>query len=221
MRRLLAITALCAIATPAWAESMDATLLDWSGFYVGGQLGYTAGGDADYRFAGLPVSPFNYTHDLRGVLGGVYAGYNYQLHNGLVIGGELDIAWGDRTGASQAPGDPTYEAHSRISQTVSARARLGYGIDRFLPYVSAGAAFGRLDFQESFNGALLDTGSAGLTGWTFGAGLDYAVTDTISLRGEYRYTDFNTAGFETVNLAVPFDASIATHDIRFGLSYAF
>ncbi len=41
-------------------------------------------------------SNYDYEHDPDGFIGGAYAGYNYQFTNGVVLGGEADIVWGDR-----------------------------------------------------------------------------------------------------------------------------
>lgn len=59
---------------------------DWNGFYLGGNVG---GGRADVDWT---YQPFGETahHDGKGFLGGVQAGYNWQI-DGFVIGAEADF----------------------------------------------------------------------------------------------------------------------------------
>src|SRR5687768_8058092 len=95
---LLGSTALAAAADAIVDEVVVVdTAYNWSGVYVGGQVGY-AFGSADYTYD--PNDPdqnsdYDYDHNPDGFIGGVYAGYNYQFTNGVVLGGEADIVWGD------------------------------------------------------------------------------------------------------------------------------
>lgn len=123
---------------------------NWSGIYVGGQVGYALG-NADYIYEPddpIADSTYDYAHDPDGFIGGVYAGYNYQFANRVVLGGEADIAWGNVEDSAFAPGDDQYSATTEINWTGAARMRLGYAFDRFLPYVAGGIAFGHFDFEE-------------------------------------------------------------------------
>ena len=66
---------------------------DWSGFYVGGHLGYLWGKTSvvDDGVLTEPGAPTN------GVIGGVLAGYNWQS-GPLVLGIEGDIGWTNAVG---------------------------------------------------------------------------------------------------------------------------
>ena len=62
---------------------------NWSGFYIGGNVGY-GWGDADTSFNPLPsaaafvnLAPTTLGPDPQGVVGGVQAGYNWQAGNSL------------------------------------------------------------------------------------------------------------------------------------------
>lgn len=58
-------------------------------------------------------------------------------------------------------------------------------------------------------------------GWTIGAGAEYAVTDRVTLRGEYRFSDY---GSERVLDPVDWwtnDTDLKVHDIRIGIAYRF
>ena len=114
----------------------------WAGFYFGAQTGAIIGSDTVSTIGGNAIpnttSPFGGTGGITGIVAGevdgpdwyqgIYAGYNWQTGN-LVYGLEADIN-------SLGPVD---------SVLGSARARLGYGGDRFLVYGTAGVAFLSVD----------------------------------------------------------------------------
>src|SRR3954463_15721237 len=61
---------------------------DWTGFYIGGHVGY---GWADKTWS----DPFNFgtvSHNADGFLGGGQAGFNYQVGQ-FVFGAEGDFTW--------------------------------------------------------------------------------------------------------------------------------
>jgi opacity protein-like surface antigen len=87
------------------------------------------------------------------------------------------------------------------------RARAGWELGHFLPYMFAGFALGRADVNitETTSGQQCDstpvctpfsfTGTAGkngewLYGYTAGAGLDFELTHNVFLRGEYEFVQF-------------------------------
>ncbi|ESX19612.1 hypothetical protein X767_23055 [Mesorhizobium sp. LSJC264A00] len=162
--------------------------------------------------------------DPDGFVGGIYAGYNYQLGNNLVLGIEGDINYADVHGLSpllSAAGIsfPDQNFDGKVDWTGSIRGRLGYSIDRFLPFVTAGGAFAHYDVGNTVVGtehALNDT----LSGWTVGVGADYAFTDSLIGRVEYRYSDFGTTRAGAV-LFQDYDVDLKTNDIRIGLAYKF
>lgn len=224
MRRSIFALMFVCMSMPAVADDMDlpfgVVVYDWSGIYAGVQIGYDFGGGSDYTWSGGIASAYDYTHDPDGVLGGVYVGYNHQLTNGLVIGAEADIARGNVRGKTSAPLDPTTFGETKIEWSGSVRGRLGYAVDRFMPYVAGGVAFARLDFTET--GVFQGSAKVSLTGWTLGAGAEYAVTDNLIVRAEHRYTDFGEKAFQTIGPAsATFAVDHYSHDIRFGISYKF
>jgi outer membrane immunogenic protein len=152
-------------------------VFSWTGFYVGGQLGYQFGQDS---FGGATAHP-------HGVAGGAHIGYNWAgwpgfgVGNGLVLGAEVDINGTD------------YQVTNGIStlrQDVegSARGRIGVAVDRALFFATGGAAFTQFhSYYPAFVAA-----SKSRVGWTVGGGVEYAITTQWSLRAEYRYSDFGT-----------------------------
>lgn len=235
--KVLALAAALALGSAGYAVAADVveevvvvdSAYNWSGVYVGGQIGYVFDGSADYEYEPDDPDPdfnfYNYENDLDGFIGGIYAGYNYQFTNGIVLGGEADIVWGDVEDSSIAPGDDVFSASTDIDWIGSARVRLGYAIDRFLPYVTGGVAFSHFDFEELEFGDFYGEADGDLIGWTVGVGAEYAVTDNWIIRGEYRYTDFGEENF-TSNVAGDvtddvYDVDIDIHDIRIGVAYKF
>lgn len=194
---------------------------NWTGGYVGGQVGYAFGASADYVFEDGNTPAYNYSHDSDGFIGGIYAGYNHQFSNNIVLGGEADIAWSDLEDSSISGGMGIYEAKTNIDWMGSARIRLGYALDRFLPYLTGGIAFGNLNFEErGISFSYLGQADVNLTGWTLGAGVEYAVTDNWILRGEYRYTKFSEKNF-TTSEDVDFSVGVDMNDVRIGVAYRF
>ena len=217
---LLGSTALAAAADAIVDEVVVVdTAYNWSGVYVGGQVGY-AFGSADYTLEELE-SGFDYEHDPDGFIGGLYAGYNYQFTNGVVLGGEADIAWGDVEDSSVAQGNDDFSATTSTDWMGAARLRLGYAMGRFLPYVAAGVAFGQFDFEELNEGDFYGEADEDLIGWTLGLGGEYAVTDNWIVRGEYRYTEFDDQDFVEQPVDDDWSVKLRSHDIRLGVAYKF
>lgn len=186
----------------------------WTGGYVGLQAGYAWGKS---HYSNEEYDDFA-DHDPKGGFGGVYAGYNHQLANNVVLGVDADLNYSGIDGSADFywnGNDPEPGASADVRWTGAARVRLGYAMDRVLPYVAGGVAFAdyRMELADEF------VHSKTLTGWTIGGGLEYAATDNILLRAEYRYTDYGNdtwsdwAGGERVDLK--------TNDIRLGVAYKF
>ena len=194
----------------------------WNGAYLGGQIGYGWGKSrfSQYgEFGALNLKP-------DGFLGGLYAGYNFDLGNSVVLGIDGDVTYNnlkDSYSVTDAFGTDSLESKLRWSGAV--RARAGYAVDRFLPYISGGVAFGQVKntLSSTVVPAFSDSQSKTLTGWTAGAGVDYAATDNIIVRLEYRYTDYGrkdftfSDGVDSVSVRDKFK----TNEVRLGVAYKF
>ena len=106
-------------------------------------------------------------------------------------------------------------ANEELNWSAAARLRLGYAVDRFLPYIAGGVAIGDIDVSSN-SGAPSFGGTH--TGWTLGVGLDYAMTDKLLLRAEYRYTDF---GSESYGPPADAEVHLNTSEVRLGIAYKF
>src|SRR5262245_41348626 len=113
---------------------------NWTGFYLGINGG-GAWGSSDFsgNFS-------NGSSDPDGGLVGGTIGYNWQLGQ-TVFGLEGDADWSSVRGSSNCGGGLSCETRSDYLATV--RGRLGYAIDRFMPYVTGGLALGNIKASVS------------------------------------------------------------------------
>lgn len=216
----MALAAFAAIwNAPARAEPA-APVFNWSGGYVGASLGYGRGDstlayeNSDY-FAEL---------DPDGFFGGVYGGWNHQFANGLVAGLEGDVqisGIGSSDVLGYAGGIDTFRRFfADQDRSAALRARLGYSVDRFLPYVAGGLAVARYEHGETQHPVTAFTADATRLGWTLGAGVDFAMTDRLILRAEYRHSDFGSWRV-TDTATYPHRIDLRTNELRLGVSYKF
>lgn len=215
---LVAGVAFSAMATSAMAADAIvyepapapySTVYDWTGAYIGAHVGY-GWADVDRSSAALTNS-----YSANGFLAGVHLGYNHQIDQ-FVVGIEGDIEWADLDGDDNGAGGTVDETD--FNWTGSIRARLGYAFDRLLVYGTGGIAFASIDQNNASGvpGSIKKT----YTGWTLGAGAEYAFADNLTTRIEYRYSDFGKEEFAPVGLT-PFTNDITSHSVRIGISYKF
>jgi outer membrane immunogenic protein len=194
------------MAQPYYKAPVAVPAYSWTGFYIG-----VNGGGAYGRSAWDTTGTFN----LGGGLVGGTVGYNYQIGQ-AVLGVEGDIDWADIDGSTNTACPLGCKTSDDWLSTV--RGRLGFAADRFMPFITGGAAFG--DIKAS------TPGFAGATstnaGWTIGGGLEFAIAGNLTVKAEYLYVDlgkFNCglscSVFPTEN--VTFTANI----VRAGLNYRF
>jgi outer membrane immunogenic protein len=179
---------------------------DWTGFYLG-LNGGGAWGTSRFNFAAPGTTRFG---TAGGLFGGT-AGVNYQIGH-LVLGLEGDFDWADVSGSGNCV-LAGITCSSRNDWMGTARGRIGYAFDRFMPYVTGGAAFGDLKTG-------LATGDQ--TGWTVGGGIEYALSNKWTIKLEYLHVDFGnfdcgTACIVTAPVRVHFDEDT----VRAGINYKF
>ena len=189
---------------------------DWSGFYTGAQLGYAWGGaDAENVTEG---DRFSYRPS--GWAGGLHLGHNWQWQ-AVVAGVEGDI---ELAGIEDSDEDDDVEVGSDADWQGSFRGRLGGSFGNMLVYGTAGAAYAGLDNHVAGDDtSASDSFDNGRWGWTAGAGLEVGMTKNVSLRAEYRYSDFGTETDESDD-TVPgdeFKFDESWHSLRLGASYNF
>ena len=177
------------VAPIAYAPSFS-----WTGFYVGGELGWIGTNPEYTAGAVLLGTPFvvSAATGKDGMSYGVLAGYNYQVGN-VVLGIEGDFeGWTVGKIRYTAITGDFLTAHSKWGGSV--RGRLGYAADRVLVYISGGAAFVSTETSIPTTGISIG-GDDTRVGWTVGAGLDYAFTNNWFTGFEYRYSQFQSTSF--------------------------
>lgn len=183
----------------------EAGVYDWGGFYVGANAGYAW---TNFDSSG-PAPAIDQNTD--GFALGAFAGFNV-FNNGWVYGVEADIKH-DFNNDRFDSGATTYEAETTWGG--SARARLGYAFDRTLVYATGGWAFTRAELENVDAGV---TEKETVHGWTVGAGVEQAFTDTMAGRLEYRYTDY---GDSDVFDAAGRSGDLDSHSLMLGVSMKF
>ena len=168
------------VISPA-AEPYVAPGIDWSGAYVGGQIGYV-----DTNTTGGALDGY-------GMIGGVHAGYRWDMGT-FVAGVEMDHD-AAKVDLGPTPGD-TLDAVTRLKLTA------GTEMGDALLYGALGGAH-----------ASATVGGADLTdnGYFLGAGVTYALTDSLTLGGEvlqHQFNDFDGSG-------VDLDATTVTARVGF------
>ena len=170
----------------------------WSGAYLGVQGG---GGWAKGEFSGSGTAG---SGDANGGLFGAFAGYNYQFSNNVVLGieGDAEYNWNEAG---------IFGARFGTDWAGSVRGRAGYAFDRALIYGTAGWAATR--GYVKVPGLAED--EATFNGYTVGAGVDYAFTNAIFGRLEYRYNGFGSKTLQG------FDVDVDQHTVKVGLGIKF
>ena len=211
MKKLLTLAAALCIGTPLTAFAADLPIappppprapvfvpppFTWAGIYIGGNIGWgwtnlnlTDTGPAGFGFG--QVFPIGSTQSAsqNNFLGGAQIGVNWQFQQ-FVVGAEADF---DATAIKNSQGAGGFGTGSYSNPWVSTfAARFGWAADRTLFYGKAGGAY----MQEKYNFSAIDgstvTGTFNRWGWMLGAGVEYAVTDNITLKAEYNYLNFGT-----------------------------
>jgi outer membrane immunogenic protein len=95
-------TAAMAADLPVKAPPLPVAIYNWTGFYVGGNVGYSWGRSSSTEYfndatSGALLSTSHNSFDMNGVIGGGQAGYNWQRDK-WVFGIEADIQGSDQKG---------------------------------------------------------------------------------------------------------------------------
>jgi outer membrane immunogenic protein len=185
--RILGLLAATALATAAVSSVSAADLptraappvfaavpvFTWTGFYVGGNLGWGWRDDDNETVVltgpGIPaglVGTLNFDNGNDGnFTGGGQIGYNYQIGS-FVIGAEADIQWIDTDDNDAVfvagPGNAGVFVPGQFENNAdwwgTVRLRAGVAFDRFLVYATGGLAY-----------------TEDNTGWTAGGGVEWAL----------------------------------------------
>lgn len=250
MKRLLAIMALAGFsATAASAADMTGPVAgsayDWSGFYAGAHIGVANGRiratdvqepDSGFFTDLVPAGTEGFSFNDTNVAGGVHLGYQWQSSQ-FVFGGEATwTATGiDKTITSPYFPDSDTET-GKLEHYATVVGRVGYAFDRFMVYAKGGYAGGEVSFNAhdccyANRGVSYDQ-SGWQNGYAVGAGIDYALTDKLTLGLDYTHIDLGSktgsgpnvyddngeqgANPETYKIKATADAVMARLSYKFG-----
>lgn len=233
MRRLFvwAVAASCSAIVAISAQAADmpphpapasvykapqAQPFDWSGFYLGINGGY-AGARSSWSDPAVGADSGWFSGN-GGTIGG-QLGYNWQIGS-TVLGVETDMNWLNAKSSTAGPGGVCATDGGGLCQTQQSwlgttRLRAGYAIDRWLPYLTGGLAYGDVEALQPAG-----TTSTVKSGWTAGAGLEYGFSRDWSAKLEYLHIDLGTATFMgaasgTSTLSAP----VTDNLVRAGINY--
>lgn len=214
-----------------------AAVYNWTGFYIGGNVGYgwgenTGAGYSSAVDAGIGgLLPFlaaggNVLPGLepRGVIGGGQIGYNWQVAPAWVLGVVADIqasdikASGTRVVSIGGFADIAQSKSVRTEWFGTVRGKAGLAVNNVLLYGTGGLAYGEIKASTSFNdpsfggGPIVFAGSASAirAGWTVGAGLEWGFAPNWTAGFEYLYMDLGSLTVTETRVSGPANASTFT-----------
>ncbi len=206
------------------------TVPSWTGFYLGGNFGAgMARAQSDFSAGGVPFATSDTS--LWGPAGGAQLGYNWQT-GAAVFGAEADIQWSNLKGnisaqcAVCAPATTASYEHD-VNWFGTVRGRAGYAADGWLAYVTAGYAYGQVEFNGTATGGGVTatlTNKVVQSGWTVGAGTELALSPHWSAKLEYLFVDLgrptNTIAIAGLPTLVD-SARVQVNVTRAGVNYRF
>jgi outer membrane immunogenic protein len=175
------------VKAPRYAPPPPAPAYNWTGFYIGGNVGYSWGkADSDISTdpvmanfglppTTIPIPGFVGSDSVKpkGIIGGGQIGYNWQFSPNWVAGLEADWqASGEKashsftnpfsftSSASLVTGTAVTDYEAKISWFGTLRGRIGYAWDRVMLYATGGLAYGEIKLA----GTNTVSGTAGALG---------------------------------------------------------
>jgi outer membrane immunogenic protein len=190
---------------------------NWSGIYFGGHIG---GGYSSSSWSDPFTGTSNDTFNNWGFLGGAQVGANAQF-NRLVLGVEGDFSWTSLKGSGT---DSIGEGiNTNVQWTSTVTGRIGAAFDRLLVYSKGGLALAQDQSSLTDLGGNTASTSFLRTGWTAGAGIEYALDDNWSAKIEYDYLGFGskTLSFTTPLESVTSNTNLNVQEIKAGINFRF
>jgi outer membrane immunogenic protein len=224
---LLSAATIVAFAAPAVAADMPArtytkapaytapqVVYNWTGFYIGGNIGGAFAGDNSLQGSGGRF------------MGGVQAGFDYQFAPNWVMGVEAQYDWlsNNNNGGVLFPATGTVIT-ANSNQLGSVTGRLGYTWGPALLYAKGGYAWrdnNNINVSTPGGPAFFTTDGNHKDGYTVGAGLEYMFAPNWSAKAEYQYYNFGSTTFtggpgEIIGTRYRDDE----HTVKAGINYRF
>ncbi|MSO91733.1 MAG: OmpA family protein, partial [Acetobacteraceae bacterium] len=201
------------LALQAPAARAQPTTTNWTGLYIGANVGGAGWGHTPYAYTGADSD-----HNLRGIIGGGTVGYNHHLTDNFVLGLETDL---DAAGIKgQAPcQNPFVTCRTRVNSLGSVRARAGYAMGDILLYGTGGLGFGEVNAEAIAVIGTLGGQRKNHLGWSAGAGIEYAMDPNWSVKAEYIHYDLGSETHVVLGTNVKSRPRLET--IKVGVNFRF
>jgi outer membrane immunogenic protein len=223
-------------AAPAYAPPVYRPVIyDWTGIYGGGHLGagvleeqVTTATTTLLQPSGTQtkLSPFS-------VVAGAQAGFNYQIQQ-IVIGAEGTYTWSNISGTQEIPALAPFSETSISTPRwyATATGKIGFAANDFLFYAKGGAAWMGVNYTQTVSTGITNLSSQTITdtrsGFTVGGGMEFGMTENLSLKVEYDYLNFGTKTYTFANLntapaplVLPVAIRSSTSLLTAGINYRF
>ncbi|MEM5473876.1 outer membrane beta-barrel protein [Hoeflea sp. AS60] len=245
IRATAAISMAAFMATAAQSEDID-TAGDWSGFYLGGAVGWLNGVSNPnsstvqgtyFVTQNLALLDSVLNRNIRGdaVSASMIFGYDMQSNRYTYgVEGDLTLSNFKETRASGAvrylntPRDFFMDTTVRSSVSAAMRAKIGYSFGSTLVHVSAGPVIANIKYSAAFRDtfspattvARLDASETAI-GLSLGAGLTHQLNAGWAVRGDYVFNYFPRAisGTSSFTAGGSFNHKVdfQSHNLRLGL----
>jgi outer membrane immunogenic protein len=220
------------LAAPASAADLPvappavAPVFSWTGFYIGGHIGWGRAELEETLVTAFPpfVAGTTFGANESGLLVGGQAGFNYQV--GLfVLGVEGQISWTDiGRSTTTTIGGVTFADSVELNWVATVAARLGVAFGNALLYGKGGVAFAdwSANARDSRFGTIVNASDTE-TGWMVGAGLEYGFAPNWSAKIEYNFMSFNIdrTNFTFGGVTSAFDRNLDINVVKAGINYRF
>jgi outer membrane immunogenic protein len=213
------------------AAPLPPAIYNWSGIYIGGNIGAGLLSDT-YTPIGVGTAPGVPLGSTKvapvGLIGGGQAGVNFEWAP-WVIGAE--VTWDSSnisgSGTVADAGGTSESSTSNPAWIATATGRFGWASNDLLFYAKGGGAWMHVDYtQVLVNGGVsgpVQSISDTRSGFTAGAGLEYAFSENLSGRMEYDFMEFGTKdfpGFTLTPVSVKSNLSTLTAGINYRFNWA-
>jgi outer membrane immunogenic protein len=172
-------------------------------------------------FWGCPVDV-----DPAGAFVGGQIGWNHVLGSGLMVGVEAD--WSAASLHDSGVGAFWYDNFAtevilNVDQLATIQARLGWVMGRHMPFFTIGWGWAHAErsaFNTDFIGPTPNVDKRWHQGLTLGGGLEYAINQNWTIKGEYRFFNGNTQTY-SLAFADGTNVDLDIHTVRFGINFGF
>jgi outer membrane immunogenic protein len=234
-----------AFTTPTLAQPPAPAPFSWTGCYVGAHVG-AGWGRTDFSNPGpaTPIAPLGESFSTKSpgsFIGGGQVGCDYQFASNWVAGLAGDFSWAGIDGQTNDPffngktplfGTAPLPVGSRTDFFGSVTGRVGYAWNTSLLYGKGGLAFShnKYDVNNYFcvflGGDCNASATDKQTGWTLGAGYEWAFAKQWSVLVEYDHFGFNSGTLTLIDPAHPTgpaDITVKTSFdvVKLGINYRF